>query len=117
MPNTLSTTRSSHIYTAPGAAMGLVWVPSTVTRMSDDAQRFYTTHIQYINREYVLHTKPETDWKGSDQIRGSIFNIFLQPNKLLACFHFVTDSTCLSDILRFIIHNQHIYVYYVRLQK
>jgi hypothetical protein len=22
-----------------------------------DAQRFYTNHIQYINREYVLHNK------------------------------------------------------------
>jgi hypothetical protein len=26
--------------------------------VSDGAQRFYTTHIQNINGEYVLHTKP-----------------------------------------------------------
>ena len=78
------------------------------TYVSDGAQRFYTTHIQYINREYVLHTKLETVWIGSDQTRCSTFNIFLQPNKLRACVHFVTDSTCLSYILLFIIHNQHI---------
>jgi hypothetical protein len=47
------------------------------TFMSDGAQRFYTTHIQYINREYVFHTKLETVWIGSDQIRFSTFNIFL----------------------------------------
>jgi hypothetical protein len=40
-----------------------------------DAQRFYTNHIQYINREYVLHTKPETVWIGSDQIRCSTFQL------------------------------------------
>ena len=28
------------------------------TYVSDGAQRFYTTHIQNINGEYVLHTKP-----------------------------------------------------------
>jgi hypothetical protein len=51
-----------YIYTAPygcgyGIGLGSLYRD---TYVSDGAQRFYTTHIQYVNREYVLHTKLET---------------------------------------------------------
>ena len=52
----------------------------------------------------MLHTKPYTVWIGINQIRGSVFKMFLQPKKKLACVHFITDSTRVSDVLRFIIH-------------
>ena len=59
MPNTLSTTRSfPYIYSTwygYGIDLGSLYRD---TYVSDGAQRFYTTHIQNINGEYVLHTKP-----------------------------------------------------------
>jgi hypothetical protein len=41
----------SHIYTAPGTAMGSVWVPSTVTRMCRMAPNVFTQPIYKTSTE------------------------------------------------------------------
>ena len=107
LTNTLSVARSSHIY-IDNTWCGTVWVPSTVTRMCRMAPKVLhnpqTIHQRRICAPYK--TIDRLDRYQPDSML--FFNMFLQPNKLLACVHFITYSTRVSDILRFIIHTPYL---------